>query len=130
MVELRRERPGSGPVVTGLTRTGFRLQGTHITGGLMLTPEQAHGWDAPAFADLGEASLQTLLDLEPSPEFILLGTGRTLVHPARALVDMLSQRSIGVEVMDSRAAVRAWAVLRAEDRWIGAAIYPHTDALG
>ena len=43
---------------------------------------------------------------------------------SRAFVRELEGRGIGVEVMDSRAAARAWGVLRAEERWIVAALMP------
>ena len=58
------------------------------------------------------------------PEFILIGTGATLVRPPAALVRALEAQGIGVEPMDSRAAARAWGVLRAERRTIAAALYP------
>jgi uncharacterized protein len=65
-----------------------------------------------------------LLGLAPRPEFLLLGTGKTLVRPPRALAEALGARGIGIEAMDSRAAARAWGVLRAELRWIAGALYP------
>jgi uncharacterized protein len=40
------------------------------------------------------------------------------------LIRALEARSIGVEAMDSRAAARAWGVLRGEGRWIVGAFYP------
>jgi uncharacterized protein len=70
------------------------------------------------------ASLGDLLDLDPAPEFLLLGTGSGLRQPSRAFVRELEARGIGVEAMDSRAAARAWGVLRAEERWIIAALLP------
>ena len=63
-------------------------------------------------------------DIDPVPEFLLLGTGSGLVQPPRAFVRAMEGRGIGVEAMDSRAAARAWGVLRAEDRWIIAALLP------
>jgi uncharacterized protein len=36
----------------------------------------------------------------------------------------MEARGLGVEAMDSRAAARAWGVLRAEGRWIVAALLP------
>jgi uncharacterized protein len=47
-----------------------------------------------------------------------------LVRPPLALVKALGARNIGIESMDSRAAARAWGVLRAELRWVAAALYP------
>ena len=63
-----------------------------------------------------------LLALDPAPEFVLLGTGANLTFPPRAFVAALEARGIGVEAMDSRAAARTWGVLRAEGRWIAAAL--------
>ena len=54
----------------------------------------------------------------------LLGTGSGLQQPPRAFVRELEARGIGVEAMDSRAAARAWGVLRAEERWIVGALLP------
>ena len=65
-----------------------------------------------------------MLALEPRPEFILLGTGPAIRFPARALIRALEARGVGVEVMDSRAAARTWSLLRAEERWIAAALMP------
>ncbi len=93
--------------------------------GLLLTPALALGWDdAPALGDLTLAALVPLLSLDPPPEFLLLGTGGSMRRPPRALVADLEGRGIGVEAMDSRAAARAWGVLRAEERWIIAALLP------
>jgi uncharacterized protein len=45
-------------------------------------------------------------------------------RPPRSLTEALMRRGIGLEPMDSRAAARAWGVLRAELRWVAAALYP------
>ncbi len=92
--------------------------------GLLLTPERAAGWKAPSLADLTLADVEAVIALEPASEFLILGTGATMAFPPRALVRALEERGIGVEAMDSRAAARTWGVLRAEERWIVAAIMP------
>ena len=79
---------------------------------------------APAVDVLTVADLGDLLDLDVPPEFLLVGTGAALRQPPRVFVRELEGRGIGVEVMDSRAAARAWGVLRAEERWIVAALMP------
>jgi len=132
MVELRPDRPGSGPIITGITATGFRLEGVEgparrIDGALILTPRSALPWDAPAIAALHPDKLEPILGLAPRPEFILLGTGPALVHPPRDFIAAMEAMEIGVEPMDSRAAARAWGVLRAEERWIAAAIMAIAD---
>ena len=55
---------------------------------------------------------------------MLLGTGPALVRPPLSFTAAIEARGIGVEAMDSRAAARAWGVLRGEGRWIAGALYP------
>jgi uncharacterized protein len=121
--DLRRSGPTSGPVVQGFTADGFRVDG-EVHRALLLTPERAAGWAPPPLDELGLDHFAPLLALEPAPEFLLLGTGAATSFPPRALVKALEARGIGVEAMDSRAAARTWGVLRAEERWIAAAILP------
>jgi len=90
----------------------------------LLTPEQAQGWEAPPLAELSADDVAPLLALAPPPEFLILGTGAAMAFAPRAFVAALEARGIGVEAMDSRAAARTWGVLRAEERWIVAAILP------
>jgi len=121
---MRMERAGAdGPVVSGLGPGGFRVD-DNIYHALVLTPERADGWTPPAIDALDEAALAPVLTIDPRPEFLLLGSGPTLVRPPLVLSRALEARGIGVEVMDSRAAARAWGVLRSEGRWIVAALYP------
>jgi uncharacterized protein len=120
---FERDAPAAGPVVTGFAAGGFTVEGrTHA--GLLLTPERAVGWQAPALAELSEAALEPILSLEPPPEFLILGTGAATAFPPAAFRRALQARGIGIEAMDSRAAARTWGLLRAEGRWIVAAILP------
>ena len=119
-----RSGPSSGPAVTGFSGSGFKVDGEVYAGGVTLTPNAAAPWNAPAASAITPADVAALLDLQPPPEFLLLGTGATLARPPRAFTAALEERGIGVEPMDSRAAARAWAVLRAEDRWVVAALMP------
>jgi len=121
MVDMRREQAGSGPVVTGFERGGFRIGAHIIRGGLILTPEQALEWREPMLSIEG---LAPALSIDPVPEFILIGTGARAVHPGIALTRALEAQGIGVEFMDSRTAARTWGILRLEARWIAAALLP------
>jgi uncharacterized protein len=117
----RDARTASGPIVTGFGPRGFRVDETYVAA-LFLTPERADAWTPPPLAELAEADLLPLI--EAGPEFILLGTGPTLARPPAALVQALAACDLGIEPMDSRAAARAWGVLRGEGRRIAAALYP------
>jgi uncharacterized protein len=112
-----------GPAIQGLADGGFRIDGTVMEAAL-LTPESATPWQAPSIDVLDPSALGGLLERDPAPEFLLLGTGATLRRPPPAFAAALDAQGIGVEIMDSRAAARAWGVLRAEGREIVCALMP------
>lgn len=118
------ETGGAGPRITGFAEGGFRIDGEVYRTGALLTPAGVTAWDAPTLDTLDLDDVADLLAIEPQPEFLLLGTGAGMARPARSLVEAIEARGIGVEAMDSRAAARAWGVLRAEQRWIVAALLP------
>ncbi len=113
----------TGPIVSGFSGGGFKID-DNVYRALLITPIRADGWEPPAIDALTVDDLLPILTLDPIPEFIVLGTGAALVRPAPALINAIEARGIGVEAMDSRAAARAWAVLRGEGRWIAGALYP------
>lgn len=121
-MRMERGQPASGPAIRGFHGAGFRLDEVTVAPALLLTVEQALDWAPPPIAALTLDALEPALT--PKPEFIVIGTGAYLVRPPPALVRALEARGIGVEPMDSRAAARAWGVLRDEGRRIAAALYP------
>jgi uncharacterized protein len=127
-MEVRRSDAASGPLVTGFVGQGFRLrvgEGEHASpGGILLTPAAVDEWNPPRIEHLAVEDITPVLVLDRAPEFLLLGTGSGLLQPPRSFIREIEARGFGVEVMDSRAAARAWSVLRAEDRWIVAALMP------
>nr|WP_317893581.1 Mth938-like domain-containing protein [uncultured Sphingomonas sp.] len=122
---MRLDKAGGaeGPLISGIVGRGFRVD-DGVYDGLVITPERADGWTPPALAELTLEALAPVLALDPAPEFLILGTGSRMLRPSPALVAALEAKGVGVEPMDSRAAARAWGVLRAELRWIAAALYP------
>jgi uncharacterized protein len=120
-MRIDRDGPPSGPVIRGLGVHGYLLE-TGYHPALLLTASAAMNWEPPALDALDEAALAPILD--PAPEFVVIGTGARLRLPPRALFRALEARNIGVEAMDSRAAARAWGVIRGEGRVIAAALYP------
>ena len=123
MPRFDRDPSASGPLVRGFAGGGFSVDGG-VYRGLLLTPERASEWAAPPLADLSLNDLSEILALRPAPEFLLLGTGPGFAFPPAALRTALEEKDIGLEAMDSRAAARAWGMLRGEDRWIVAALMP------
>jgi uncharacterized protein len=122
-MRMDRDKRVEGPLISGFVGRGFRVD-EGVYEGLLITPNRADGWAPPALDALTEADLATVLALDPRPEFLLLGTGATMRRPSPAFIAAIEARDIGVELMDSRAAARAWGVLRGEGRWIVAALLP------
>lgn len=125
-MRMDRERDAAGPLVRGFGPAGFKVDAPDGTMGvypaLLLTATRADVWAPPPLDALDTLALAPLLG-DPI-EFVLLGTGADLRRPPRALIAALEARGVGIEAMDSRAAARAWGVLRAEDRRVAAALYP------
>ncbi|MGN6374524.1 MAG: MTH938/NDUFAF3 family protein [Sphingomonas sp.] len=122
-MRVDRDPAAEGPLIQGFSRGGFRID-ENIYHALLITPRRADGWTPPPIGELGETDVAALLTLDPLPEFLLIGTGPTLVRPPLAFVKAIEARGPGIEAMDSRAAARAWGVLRSEGRWIAGALYP------
>lgn len=122
-MRMERDRGATGPLISGFSSGGFRVDGNVYTA-LLITPRRADGWAPPPIKTLGLDAILSLVEIDPRPEFVIIGTGATLVRPPSALVAALDDRGIGVEAMDSRAAARTWGVLRGEGRWITCALYP------
>lgn len=121
---MRMDKPQTdGPIIAGFSSGGFKVDGG-VYPALLITPQRADSWSPPPLGQLSVNDLAALWVLDPPPEFVLIGTGAGTVRPATALVRAIEARGFGVEAMDSRAAARAWAVLRGEGRWVAAALYP------
>ena len=122
-MKIDRDPTVAGPLIKGFSAGRFRVDDLVHDGAMMLTPERAVDWSPPLVDALAIDDVALLLELSPLPEFLLLGTGSTLCRPPPAFVAALDARGVGVEPMDSRAASRAWGLLRGEGRWIAAALY-------
>lgn len=125
MAKFSPDAVASGPAIRAITAAGgFRIDGDVYAEGVLLTGDAAEAWLAPALDVLDPAALGGLLARDPAPEFLLLGTGKTLRRPPAAFTAALDVQGIGIELMDSRAAAHAWGVLRAEGRDIVCALMP------
>jgi uncharacterized protein len=89
-----------------------------IISGQRIVPD----WAVESLADINEASLQVIFELQP--EVVLLGTGKTQVFLPAATQGYFFRRNIGFEVMTTDAACRTFNVLAAEGRHVVAALLP------
>jgi uncharacterized protein len=80
-------------------------------------------WPPQSLAELNTTHFLLLFDLNPS--IVLLGTGLHLSFPDTAILADFYTKKIGIEVMDTAAACRTYAVLMAEGRNVAAALLIH-----
>lgn len=78
-------------------------------------------WVDAAVEDLTIDDFSDLLATDP--EIVVLGTGSANIFAPRELVFAFARRSIGLEVMDTRAAARTFNVLAGEGRQVAAVLY-------
>jgi len=110
-----------GNVVTGVGPGWVRIGAVEhrasliVTGGTIVTP-----WGQGGFEGLDETAFARVAEL--APEIVLLGTGLRQRFPHPRLYRPLTDRGIGVEVMDSRAAARTYNIIHAEGRRVAAAL--------
>ncbi|MGH8659633.1 MAG: Mth938-like domain-containing protein [Gammaproteobacteria bacterium] len=92
-----------------------------ITCSVLVAPEHlVRDWPPTSFDALRKEHFDLISEL--NPEVVLLGTGRQLRFPAADLTAPLRCKNIGLEVMDTAAACRSYAVLMAEGRLVIAAL--------
>ena len=107
--------------ITSYDAEHIAVNGRRLTRSFLLTPQRlVEEWSPSSFNSLTEADLQAIGAL--GCPIVLLGTGPRQRFPDPALMRSLTERRIGVEVMDSGAACRTYNVLMAEGRDVAAAI--------
>ena len=101
---------------------GFRFAGMSHQGSMLALPSGMYGWPVSDVAGLSIDELSQVFADETRIGFVILGTGKTQVWPSPALRRQFDKRRIGLEVMDTGAAVRTYNVLLAEKRPVAAAL--------
>lgn len=102
---------------------GFiQINDQKIEHSVIVTPNKLiDPWPPQSLAELNAAHFLLIFDLNPS--VVLLGSGSQLTFPDAALLADFYAKKIGIEVMDTAAACRTYAVLMAEGRKVAAALF-------
>lgn len=77
-------------------------------------------WPPQTVAELTREHIQQLATLKP--EVVIIGTGKRLQWPERALLTPLMEAGIGYEIMDTAAACRTYNILSYEGRVVAMAV--------
>jgi uncharacterized protein len=103
---------------------GVEIAGVVYADTLAVAPDSVHAnWTEKPVDALTPDDFESLLSAH-DPDVVLLGTGPELRFAPRELVFALARRSIGFEVMDTKAAARTFNVLAGEGRRVAAVLYP------
>ena len=119
-MKLHLDRGPGQNVFTGYGDGYVSINNQRYEHSVLLAPgREVLKWDA-SFDELTRADFEALLEFQP--EVIVFGTGEKLRFPQPHLTHGLHARSVGVEVMDTKAACRTYNILVAEGRQVVAAV--------
>lgn len=108
-------------VIDGYGSGGFSFAGMSHRGSILVGPSGIRAIASNSISEVDATVLAPLFD-EPAGtvQFLLLGTGVSLVLPPRALRDFLKSRGIGVDPMATAHAVATYNILLGEGRPVAA----------
>ena len=120
-MKLHLDQPGAINQFTGYGDGYVSVNNQRYTASVIVMPSrEVSPWNVERFEALTAQDFEKLLELEP--EIVIFGSGETLRFPHPQLTRALQSRSIGVEVMDTKAACRTYNILVAEGRQVVAAL--------
>ena len=113
---------GYGPGWVGLGRDGVaeKIVRSIVIG----SSGEKFDWNCDRFEDLTQAHFAQLA--ESQPELVIFGSGSRIRFAPPALLQVLMQKRIGIETMDTLAACRTYNVLAGEGRRVMAALLIET----
>ncbi len=122
------------PLITAYGAGGFRFGlesgDKRIEGSVLILADTPSAWGPLAMADLTGVALAEhvapILALKGKIEFLLFGTGPDMAPPPVGLRDILRGTGIGLEIMPTPAACRAYNHLATEGRHFAVAMLPVT----
>lgn len=111
--------PGRPPV-DAYGNGGFRFAGMSHLGSILLLPSGVHGWDG--------TDVSAILAEREAIGLFILGTGKTMVRPPRALREAFDRAGIQLDYMATGYAVSTYNLLLAEKRQVAAGLIAVADA--
>lgn len=109
-------------LVRAYSRSELRIGESRVHTSCIVTADRLiTDWEPRSFEALEPAHLAALLALEP--QIVLLGTGPQQRFAPAPIRSLLTERGVGLEVMDLGAACRTYNILVQEDRRVAAALF-------
>jgi uncharacterized protein len=109
--------------IDGYGQGGFRFAGMSHKGSILALPSGITAWSAMTSAEIDLTSLAAVF-AEPKGtiEYLLIGTGESLMPLASVLRRSLREVGIIAEPMTTGAAANTYSILLREDRLVAAAL--------
>jgi len=108
-------------VIESYSSSGIVINKTLYKNSLIVSPELfVENWTPQTLAELRSDHFSEIMAI--SPQIILIGTGKLLQFPDNDILMAIMSKNIGVEVMDTRAACRAYNLIAGEGRIVVAAL--------
>ncbi|MFN0263581.1 Mth938-like domain-containing protein [Tepidamorphus sp. 3E244] len=101
---------------------GFRFAGMSHRGSIIALPGGISEWNPANGTDFRVDDFRLLEDEADKPEVLLIGTGASISFVEPEVRAYLRDMGIGIDFMDTGAAVGTYNILLAEDRSVGAAL--------
>ena len=109
-----------GNLFTGYGNDYVEINKNPHRGSLIVSGQQIEPWPVANFASLNESHFAMIAAM--NPELVLIGTGQSIRFPHPKLYRSLTDRQIGVDMMDISALCRTFNVLISEGRRVVAGI--------
>ncbi|HUR43003.1 MAG TPA: MTH938/NDUFAF3 family protein [Aestuariivirga sp.] len=109
------------PEIDAYGNGGFRFAGMSHRGSILALPSGIYGWDADGAA-LTVEDFAGVFAESAEIDHLLLGTGRTMARPPRAVARAFDERGIMLEAMATGVAISTYNLLLAERRKVAAAL--------
>ncbi|XP_008103649.1 NADH dehydrogenase [ubiquinone] 1 alpha subcomplex assembly factor 3 [Anolis carolinensis] len=116
--------------VESYTRRGFTISGNKIVGPCAILPRAILQWNVGTHTDITAESLTLFRLLEPRIEILVLGTGDKVQRLDPAVLKLMRQCGIAVEIQDTPNACATFNFLTSERRLTAAGLIPPPAAAG
>lgn len=103
---------------------GFAIKGTYCVGSIFAYDELHAAWSPKTLRDITPETLAALELLDPAPDLLIVGTGKTIGRVNDETVTYLKSLGVALDVSDTAAATSTFNVLVEEGRCVAAALLP------
>lgn len=114
--------PKGKQVITSYGAGQFKISGEVYNSSVLVFPDRVSPWDIKPNQTISLEKLNVVLEEEGYVELLLIGCGKSQQMLPPKIRMALKEVGIGLEVMDTGAAVRTYNVLLAEGRRVCAAL--------